>query len=176
MVIISSSNIHRTRRLEINCVFRSSLHSQVFFQVEGPTCCWNLQSGESGFMRESEKWLTNHPHLAQALEQWRENTTGTEPERHVQVKIELSKVAAFAAGPSPARSLSTTCVAECLRQARREEVQWCRGMGVWDLVLRKGMNAEGAKTVSLRWFDTDKGDAARPNYRSRLSCKRSRRS
>ena len=112
--------------------------------------------------------MTNHPHLAQALEQWRENTSGTEPERHVQVKIELSKVAAFAAGPFPARSLSTTCVAECLRQARREEVQWCRGVGVWDPVLRKDMNAEGAKTASLRWFDTDKGDAARLNYRSRL--------
>ena len=41
-------------------------------------------------MRESTSWLTNHPHLAQALEQWRENTCGTEPDRHVQVKNGLS--------------------------------------------------------------------------------------
>ena len=30
------------------------------------------------------------------------------------------------------------------------------------------MDAEGAKAVSLRWVDTDRGDAGRPNYRSRL--------
>ena len=68
-------------------------------------------------------WLTNHPHLAQALEQWRENTSGAEPDRHAQVKNglasvrypvelvavreelrageELSNVAEFATGPSP---------------------------------------------------------------------------
>ena len=58
--------------------------------------------------------------------------------------------------------------AESVKQARREEVQWCRGMGLWELVLRKDMNAEGATTVSLRWADTGKGDADRPNYQSRL--------
>ena len=30
------------------------------------------------------------------------------------------------------------------------------------------MDAEGAKAVSLRWVGTDKGDAGRPNYKSRL--------
>ena len=30
------------------------------------------------------------------------------------------------------------------------------------------MDAEGAKTVSLRWLDTDKGHKDRPNYGSRL--------
>ena len=35
-------------------------------------------------------------------------------------------------------------------------------------VLREDMDAEGAKTVSLRRVDTDKGDVDRPNYRSRL--------
>ena len=57
---------------------------------------------------------------------------------------------------------------EYKKQARREEVQGCRGMGVREFVLRKDKDAEGAKTVSLRRVDPDKGDADRPNYRSRL--------
>ena len=91
---------------------------------------------------------------------------------------ELSSVATFSAGPS----LHEDCLeeetfvddvsggvleTERAKQARREEVQWCRGMVVWEPVLRKDMDAEGAKAVSLRWVDTDKGDADRPNYRSR---------
>ena len=40
-------------------------------------------------------------------------------------------------------------------------------MGVWELLLREDLDAEGAK-LSLRWVDTDRGDAGRPNYRSRL--------
>ena len=39
---------------------------------------------------------------------------------------------------------------------------------VWEPVIRKDMDAEEAKAVSLRWIDTDKGDADRPNCRSRL--------
>ena len=35
-------------------------------------------------------------------------------------------------------------------------------------VLRGDMDAEGAKTVSLVWIDTDKGDSDRPHCRSRL--------
>jgi hypothetical protein len=58
--------------------------------------------------------------------------------------------------------------AEKVRAARREEVSWCRKMGVWVRVLRSEMLAEGGRAVSLRWIDTDKGDARRPNYRSRL--------
>ena len=60
------------------------------FRVEGPMCRWHLLSGESGFMRKKVSWLTNHSHLAQALEQWRENTSATEPDRHVQVKSGLA--------------------------------------------------------------------------------------
>ena len=54
------------------------------------------------------------------------------------------------------------------KQARQEEVGWCRGVDVWEAILRKDMDAEGAKAASLRWIDTDKGCAGRPNYRSRL--------
>ena len=46
--ITSSSNIHRTRHLGMNFVFESSLRSQVLSGV-----------------------VTNHPDMAQALEQWR---------------------------------------------------------------------------------------------------------
>ena len=126
-------------------------------------CRWHLLSGEPGFIRES--WLTNHPHLAQVLDQWREHAFGAEPDRHVQVKNgkasapgpvellesflrvvredlrggeELSNVAAFSAGPSPHEDCLAEeifvddvrgglLVAERVRQARREEVQWCRG-------------------------------------------------
>ena len=86
---------------------------------------------------------------------------------------ELSYVAAFSAGPLTHED----CLAEDafvggvrvrVKQARREEVQLCRGMGVWEPVLRKDMDAEGAEAVSLRWIDTDKGDAGRPNCGSRL--------
>ena len=62
-----------------------------------------------------------------------------------------------------------------VKQARREEVQWCRGMGVLEPALRKDVDAEG---VSLRWVDTDKGDAAmRIDQTAGLerSCERSKR-
>ena len=85
-------------------------------------------SGESGVERELVSWLTNHPDLAEALEQWRGSVSGVELDRHVQVKNvlvsawylvelvesflkvvreelrgneELSDVAPFSAGPSP---------------------------------------------------------------------------
>ena len=95
---------------------------------------------------------------------------------HLRVSEELSNVTVFAAGSPSKRRLSGrrsdvrggVIEAERVKQGRREEGQWCRGMGVWEPVLRKGMDGEGAKTVSLLRVDTDKGHADRPNYRSRL--------
>ena len=55
-----------------------------------------------------------------------------------------------------------------VEQARQELVYWCRGMGVREPVLRKDTEAEGAKAVSPRWVDTDKGEPDRPRCRSRL--------
>ena len=93
---------------------------------------------------------------------------------------ELSDLAAYASGPSPhvdplqADGVYVDDVrggvleADRVRAARREEVGWCRRMGVWTRVPRSEMLAEGGRAVSLRWVDTDKGDARRPNYRSRL--------
>ena len=42
---------------------------QCVFQIEGPICRWHLLYDESGFTRELVSWLTNHPDLAEALEQ-----------------------------------------------------------------------------------------------------------
>ena len=39
--------------------------------------------------------------------------------------------------------------------------------GCWGAILRKDIDAKGAKAVSPRWVDTDKNDADRPNCRSR---------
>ena len=66
---------------------------------------------------------------------------------------ELSNVAAFSAGPSPhpdclAEDTFVDDVrggvleAERVKQERREEVQWCRGMGVWEPVLLECSRAQ----------------------------------
>ena len=90
VVITSSTSIHRTRRLgNENCVQKLVAQASVS-GVEGPMCRWHLLSGEPGFTRELVSWLTNHPHLAQVLDQWREHAFGAEPDRHVQVKNRLT--------------------------------------------------------------------------------------
>ena len=53
-------------------------------------CRWHLLSGETGFARKPGIMDDEHPHLAPALEQWRENTSGTEQDRHTQVKKGLA--------------------------------------------------------------------------------------
>ena len=104
----------------------------------------------------------------------------------------MSDLAAYAAGPSPHEALAGSPAsavadadadtagvfvddvrggaldAERVGAARREEVEWCRKMCVWERYPRTDMLAEGGRAISLRWVDTDKGDAQRPNYRSRL--------
>ena len=68
----------------------------------------------------------------------------------------LTDVAAFSAGPPHEEDYSAedafaddarggVLETERVKQARREEVQWCRDMGVWEPVLRKDMDAERAK-------------------------------
>ena len=92
---------------------------------------------------------------------------------------ELSDVATFSAGLSPHEDClaEDACVddvrggvleTERVKQARQEEVQWWRGMGVWEPSFERDMEAEEATAVSLRSIDTDKGDAGRQNYKSRL--------
>ena len=94
----------------------------------------------------------------------------------LQGNDELSDVAAFSSGPSPhedclAQDSSVDDVRggvlESEESSKRDERK-SSGVGVWEPVIRKDMDAGGARAVSLRWIDTDKGDAGRPNYRSRL--------
>ena len=171
----SPSNIHQMRLRGENAAF-----------TEGPMCRWHVLSGKSGFVREVTSWLTNHPGLAEALGKWCESVSGDELDRHGQVKSgltsarylvelvesalkdfrgseELSDVGAFAAGLSVhEHCLADDVFVDTLRggvldpeRVKQQEVKWCRGLGFLD------MEAEGAKAVSLRWTDTDKGDARR---------------
>ena len=90
----------------------------------------------------------------------------------LRVSEELSEVATFSAGRSPQKDclaedvsvddgLGGVLETERFRQARQEEVNWGRGMGVWKPVLRRDMGAEGTEAVSLYWIDTGTSDADR---------------
>ena len=59
-----------------------------------------------------------------------------------------------------------------LRQARALEMQFFGRMGVYAERLRKSeAKARGGKVIQGRWVDTNKGDAATPDYRARLARK-----
>ena len=131
VVTVSSLNIHRTRLHGMNSVFRSSLLSQVFLEIDGPMCRSHLLSGESGFAREPASWLTNHPDLAEALEKWCESLAGVELDRHVRVKtwIGISSVSCGVGGVRPEsrsrrpsrrrRTLECSCVLSWTVTAQR---------------------------------------------------------
>ena len=52
--------------------------------------------------------------------------------------------------------------------ARRLEIDYFRKMGVYRKVSRDQVKAMKGKVISTKWLDTNKGDTATPNYRSRL--------
>ena len=53
-------------------------------------------------------------------------------------------------------------------KARRLEMDFFRKKKVYEKVPRKMAEELGAKVVTTRWLDINKGDEAKPNYRSRL--------
>ena len=53
-------------------------------------------------------------------------------------------------------------------EARRLEMQYFKDMGVYSKVPREEVRRNGAKVISTKWVDTNKGSEAEPNYRSRL--------
>ena len=56
-----------------------------------------------------------------------------------------------------------------VRAARKLEMEYFDGMGVWAERLPKHVvKARGGKIIKGRWIDTNKGDKARPDYRSRF--------
>ena len=57
--------------------------------------------------------------------------------------------------------------------ARKEEMAFFRKLGVYKRVPREMVAKLGGKMISVKWLDTNKGDKARPNYRSRLVARES---
>ena len=51
--------------------------------------------------------------------------------------------------------------------ARKLEMQFFRKMGVYRKIKRTDL-PPGAKVITTKWVDTNKGTEAEPNYRSRL--------
>ena len=52
--------------------------------------------------------------------------------------------------------------------ARGIEIAYFDGMGVYERVHRSEQLRTGGKIIGTKWIDTNKGDAANPNIRSRL--------
>ena len=57
---------------------------------------------------------------------------------------------------------------ELVHEARKVEMKFIEDMKVYDRVDRSEMLNRGGKIIKTRWIDVNKGDAACPNYRSRL--------
>ena len=60
---------------------------------------------------------------------------------------------------------------EEVRLARQTEMNYVHKRGVWRKVPRSLAVRNGWKIIATRWIDTNKGDKANPNYRSRLVAK-----
>ena len=55
-----------------------------------------------------------------------------------------------------------------VKEARQLEMAYFEAMKVYERVPRSVQRACGGKVIKTRWIDINKGDARRPNYRSRL--------
>ena len=56
-----------------------------------------------------------------------------------------------------------------VQQARREEVEYVRQMGLYTKVpIIECRRGKGKNPITVRWIDVNKGDASNPNYRSRF--------
>ena len=57
---------------------------------------------------------------------------------------------------------------ERVKKARKEDIDYVNSKEVWVKRDKQQAIREGYKIVNTRWIDTDKGDEANPNYRSRI--------
>ena len=57
---------------------------------------------------------------------------------------------------------------DLVMKARQLEMAYFKKMRVYDKVDRSEAKANGAKVITVRWLDINKGDKMSPNYRSRL--------
>ena len=55
-----------------------------------------------------------------------------------------------------------------MAQARQDEMEFFHKMNAYTRCSRACIAEEKGKLIDVRWIDTNKGDAANPNYRSRL--------
>ena len=55
--------------------------------------------------------------------------------------------------------------------ARKKEIAYIEGKGVWKKMSRKEAIRKGLKVLQVRWIDINKGDEEREDYRSRLVAK-----
>ena len=55
-----------------------------------------------------------------------------------------------------------------VRAARCEEMRFVREQQVWTPISAQLAHEHGWSVIGTKWIDIDKGDAERPNYRSRL--------
>ena len=53
-------------------------------------------------------------------------------------------------------------------EARKLEMQYFNKMGVYTKVPREEARRHGARVITTKWVDTNKGSQVEPNYRSRL--------
>ena len=58
-----------------------------------------------------------------------------------------------------------------VRQARAKEIEYINHKNVWQKAEKADALKMGCKVVGGRWVDVDKGDASRPDYRSRFVAK-----
>ena len=58
---------------------------------------------------------------------------------------------------------------DLVNKARELEMEFFVKMGVYDIVSRtEALRSGQGKIIKGRWIDTNKGDSARPDYRSRF--------
>ena len=65
---------------------------------------------------------------------------------------------------------------ESVKKARMEELAWMKKQEIYVKVPLAEAEACGKKVISLKWVGRNKGDALRPNHRSRLVCREVKRS
>ena len=53
-------------------------------------------------------------------------------------------------------------------------MEYCKNMGVYEVVPRSQIDECGGKLIDTRWIDTNKADELNPEYRSRLVGRKSK--
>ena len=92
-----------------------------------------------------------------------------------QIEVELLAVQPHDADPDEWEASDDVkggeLVPELAIKARAEELRYLHDHGVYEYATREEARAATGKgPIRVKWIDSNKGDASRPNYRSRLVC------